>query len=548
MSKKMLVTNALPYANGSIHLGHILEAIQTDIWVRYHRGTGQETYYVCADDAHGAPIMLHAQKLGITPQTLIEQVAQEHEANFAAFYISFDHYHTTDSEENRQLAETVYLRNRAAGHITTRLITQAYDPQEHMFLPDRYVKGECPRCGAPDQYGDNCEKCSATYTPVELKNSYSVISGAKPVERESLHYFFKLTDFEAMLRQWTQESGSVQAEVSHKLAEWFEVGLREWDISRDAPYFGFRIPDTEDKYFYVWLDAPIGYMASFKALCDKKGLDFDEFWSRESGAELYHFIGKDITYFHTLFWPALLEGAGYRKPTAIFTHGFLTTNGEKMSKSRGTFINANNYLEHLDPEYLRYYFAAKLGSGIHDIDLNLSDFVQRVNADLIGKYVNIASRCAGFIKKRFDNTLSGECTEPGLFGSFVEAGELIGECYEKREYGQAAREIMALADRANQYIDEKKPWVIAKETGREQALHDICSVGINLFRLLTIYLQPVLPETARKVCDYLNLDALEWRHRATPLVGHTLNDFSPLMKRIEAAQVEAMLDSAGRNG
>lgn len=544
----MLVTNALPYANGSLHLGHILEAIQTDIWVRYHRGIGQETYYVCADDAHGAPIMLHARKLGITPQALIEQVAQEHKASFAAFYISFDHYHTTDSEENRQLAETVYLRNRAAGHITTRQITQAYDPQEHMFLPDRYVKGECPRCGAPDQYGDNCEKCSATYTPVDLKNPYSVISGATPVEKESLHYFFKLTDFETMLRQWTQESGSVQAEVSHKLAEWFDAGLREWDISRDAPYFGFRIPDTEDKYFYVWLDAPIGYMASFKALCDKKGLDFDEFWSRESGADLFHFIGKDITYFHTLFWPALLEGAGYRKPTAIFTHGFLSTNGEKMSKSRGTFISANNYLEHLDPEYLRYYFAAKLGSGIHDIDLNLSDFVQRVNADLIGKYVNIASRCAGFIKKRFDNILSVECAEPGLFGSFVEAGELIGECYQKREYGQAVREIMALADRANQYIDEKKPWVIAKEAGREQALHDVCSVGINLFRLITIYLQPVLPETARKVCDYLNLDALEWLHRAAPLVGHTVNDFSPLMKRIEAAQVEAMLDSAGRNG
>ncbi|MCA3191969.1 methionine--tRNA ligase [Cupriavidus sp.] len=548
MSKKMLVTNALPYANGSLHLGHILEAIQTDIWVRYHRGTGHETYYVCADDAHGAPIMLHARKLGITPQALIEQVAQEHKANFAAFYISFDHYHTTDSDENRQLVETVYLKNRAAGHIATRLITQAYDPQEHMFLPDRYVKGECPRCGASDQYGDNCEKCSATYTPVELKNPYSVLSGATPVKKESLHYFFKLTDFEPMLRKWSQESGSVQAEVSRKLAEWFEAGLRDWDISRDSPYFGFKIPDTEDKYFYVWLDAPIGYMASFKVLCDKNGLDFDEFWSSESNTELYHFIGKDITYFHTLFWPALLEGAGYRKPTAIFTHGFLNANGEKMSKSRGTFINANNYLDHLDPEYLRYYFAAKLGSGIHDIDFNLSDFLQRVNSDLIGKYINIASRCASFISKRFDNTLSLTCTEPELLASFVEAGKFLGECYEKREYGQAVREIMALADRANQYIDEKKPWIIAKEAGQDQVLHEICSVGINLFRLLTIYLQPVLPETARKVCEYLNLDALEWHHRAQPLVGHTVNDFSPLMKRVEAVQVEAMLESAGRNG
>ena len=542
MCKKMLVTNALPYANGSLHLGHILEAIQTDIWVRYHRSIGREIYYVCADDAHGAPIMLHARKLGITPEELIAQVAKEHKSSFDAFNISFDHYHTTHSEENRQLAEKVYVKNREAGHIATRTITQAYDPIEQMFLPDRYVKGECPRCGASDQYGDNCEKCGAAYSPVELKNPYSVLSGVTPVGKESLHYFFKLADFEPMLKQWTQESGSVQAEVGRKLAEWFAAGLRDWDISRDSPYFGFKIPGAEDKYFYVWLDAPIGYMASFKALCDIRGLDFNEFWSRESDAELFHFIGKDITYFHALFWPALLEGAGYRKPTAIFTHGFLVANGEKMSKSRGTFISADNYMEHLDPEFLRYYFCAKMSSGIHDIDFNPVDFVQRVNADLIGKYVNIASRCAGFLKKGFDSVLSLECAEPELVGEFVEAGEVIGDCYRRREYGQAVRDIMALADRANQYIDEKKPWVLAREEGAGQELHDVCSVGINLFRLITIYLHPVLPVTTGKAQEYLNLGSLAWSSRHVALVGRAVSDFSPLLMRIQSSHVEDMLE------
>ena len=543
MTRRILITSALPYANGSIHLGHLVEYIQTDIWARFQRAQGHETYYVCADDAHGTPIMLHAQKLGISPEALIQQVSEEHQQDFAAFHIAFDHYHSTHSPENRELAQTIYLRNRDKGHIATRTITQAYDPKENMFLPDRFIKGECPRCGAADQYGDNCEACGATYSPTELKNAYSAISGSKPIEKESLHYFFKLADFEDMLKQWTQ-SGSLQPEVSHKLAEWFEAGLREWDISRDAPYFGFEIPDTEDKFFYVWLDAPIGYMASFKALCEKQGLNFDEFWGKDSQAELYHFIGKDIIYFHTLFWPAMLDGADFRKPSAVFAHGFLTVNGQKMSKSRGTFIKASTYLEHLNPEYLRYYFATKLSGHIQDIDLNLEDFAQRVNADLVGKYVNIASRCAGFIKKRFENKLAATCSEPALYDEFVNAGESIATHYEKREYGHAMREIMALADKANQYIDDKKPWVIAKEEGQDQALHDICSVGINLFRVLTTYLQPVLPVTAQKACDYLNLDALAWQECARPLADHTVNTFKPLMQRVDMKHIDAMIESS----
>ena len=543
MTRRILITSALPYANGSIHLGHLVEYIQTDIWARFQRAQGHETYYVCADDAHGTPIMLHAQKLGISPEALIQQVSEEHQQDFAAFHIAFDHYHSTHSPENRELAQTIYLRNRDKGHIATRTITQAYDPKENMFLPDRFIKGECPRCGAADQYGDNCEACGATYSPTELKNAYSAISGSKPIEKESLHYFFKLADFEDMLKQWTQ-SGSLQPEVSHKLAEWFEAGLREWDISRDAPYFGFEIPDTEDKFFYVWLDAPIGYMASFKALCEKQGLNFDDFWEKDSQAELYHFIGKDIIYFHTLFWPAMLDGADFRKPSAVFAHGFLTVNGQKMSKSRGTFIKASTYLEHLNPEYLRYYFATKLSGHIQDIDLNLEDFAQRVNADLVGKYVNIASRCAGFIKKRFENKLAATCSEPALYDEFVNAGESIATHYEKREYGHAMREIMALADKANQYIDDKKPWVIAKEEGQDQALHDICSVGINLFRVLTTYLQPVLPVTAQKACDYLNLEALAWQECARPLADHTVNTFKPLMQRVDMKHIDAMIESS----
>ena len=541
--RRILITSALPYANGPIHLGHLVEYIQTDIWARFQRAMGHETYYVCADDAHGTPIMLHAQKLGITPEALIEKISAEHQADFAAFHIAFDHYHSTHSAENQELANTIYLRNRDKGHIATRTITQAYDPEKNMFLPDRFIKGECPRCGAADQYGDSCEVCGATYSPTELKNAYSAVSGAKPIEKESLHYFFKLADFEDMLKEWTQ-SGSLQPEVQHKLAEWFEAGLREWDISRDAPYFGFQIPETDNKYFYVWLDAPIGYMASFKALCEQKGLNFDEFWGTDSKTELYHFIGKDIVYFHTLFWPAMLEGADFRKPTAVFSHGFLTVNAQKMSKSRGTFIKASTYLDHLNPEYLRYYFATKLGAHVQDIDLNLEDFSQRVNSDLVGKFVNIASRCAGFIKKRFNNQLSPQCAEPKLYQSFVEAGDSIKAHFENREYGHAVREIMALADRANQYIDDKKPWVIAKEEGQDQALHDICSIGINLFRVLATYLQPILPETAEKTATFLNLETLSWQAIAEPLCSHEIKPFKPLMQRIEPKHIEAMTEEA----
>ena len=482
-SRKILITSALPYANGSIHLGHMVEYIQTDIWSRFQKLQGHECYYVCADDAHGTPIMLRARGEGIEPEDLIARVWKEHTEDFAGFGIDFDNYHSTHSDENKACASLIYERNRDAGHIARRTISQAYDPEANMFLPDRFIKGTCPKCGAEDQYGDNCEACGATYSPTELKNPVSAVSGATPIEKDSEHLFFKLADFEKTLKDWHQ-AGHVQAEMANKLDEWFEAGLADWDISRDAPYFGFEIPDAPNKYFYVWLDAPIGYMASFRNLCDKKGIDFDSFWKADSDAELYHFIGKDIIYFHALFWPAMLQGAGFRMPTSVFAHGFLTVDGAKMSKSRGTFVKARTYLKHLNPEYLRYYFAAKLSSKIDDLDLNLEDFAQRVNADLVGKVVNIASRNAGFIKKRFDNKLSATCSEPELYQSFVDAGDQIAAHYENRDYGRAIREIMALADKANQYIDDKAPWVIAKEEGKDQELHDISSVGINLFRVL----------------------------------------------------------------
>ncbi|MEE9158590.1 MAG: methionine--tRNA ligase, partial [Gammaproteobacteria bacterium] len=437
--RKILVTSALPYANGPIHIGHLVEYIQTDIWARFQKMRGHECYYVCADDAHGTPIMLRAQQDGISPEQLIERVGREHRADFADFAIDFDNYHTTRSPENRALANTLYERLRDAGHISRRTIRQAYDPQKKMFLPDRFIRGECPNCGSADQYGDSCEVCGATYSPVDLKNPVSAISGATPVEKESEHYFFKLGDFEAMLKKWTQ-AGHLQREVVNKLEEWFQAGLREWDISRDEPYFGFEIPDAPGKFFYVWLDAPIGYLASFKQLCDREGVDFDAFIGAGSTAEMYHFIGKDIIYFHALFWPAMLEGAGLRTPTAIFAHGFLTVNGRKMSKSRGTFVTARSYLDHLNPEFLRYYFASKLGSGIDDIDLNLEDFVQRVNADIVGKVVNIASRCAGFISKRFDGRLSDDIAAPELLESFIAAGDEIASAYESREYAKAMRD------------------------------------------------------------------------------------------------------------
>ncbi|MEN8166006.1 MAG: methionine--tRNA ligase [Pseudomonadota bacterium] len=540
--RKILVTSALPYANGPIHIGHLVEYIQTDIWVRFQKMRGHQCLYVCADDAHGTPIMLRARQEGIDAETLIARVAQEHQTDFAEFRVGFDNYHSTHSEENRFYSNTIYERNRDGDHIARRTITQAYDPQEQMFLPDRFIKGTCPKCGAEEQYGDNCETCGASYSPAELRNPVSAVSGAVPEQRESDHYFFKLADFETMLREWTR-GGHLQAEVANKLDEWFEAGLQEWDISRDAPYFGFEIPDHPGKFFYVWLDAPIGYMASFKNLCERTdGLEFDDFWSPDSEAELYHFIGKDIIYFHALFWPAMLHGAGFRTPSAIFSHGFLTVDGAKMSKSRGTFIKARTYLDHLNPEYLRYYFAAKLGSGVDDIDLNLEDFAARVNSDLVGKVVNIASRCAGFIKKRFSGRLSGELSEPALFDEFIQVGESIATHYEKREFGRAVREIMALADRANQYIDEAKPWVIAKEAGKEAELQAICSMGLNLFRVLIGYLRPILPGTAEASEAFLQIEPLSWNELANPLQGHQIAKFKPLMTRVDPKRIEDMLE------
>jgi len=544
-SRTLLVTSALPYANGPIHLGHLVEYIQTDIWVRFQKMRGHRCTYVCADDAHGTPIMLRAQQEGIAPEALIARVGEEHRADFAAFGIGFDHYHSTHSPENQELASLIYQRLRQNGHISQRTITQAYDPVKQMFLPDRFIKGECPRCGAADQYGDSCESCGATYSPSDLKNAVSVLSGVRPIEKESLHYFFKLNDFADMLRRWTR-GGHLQAEVSNKLNEWFEAGLQEWDISRDAPYFGFEIPDAPGKYFYVWLDAPIGYMASFKAYCERSGVSFDEYWRKDSRAELYHFIGKDIVYFHALFWPAMLEGAGFRTPTAIFAHGFLTVNGQKMSKSRGTFIKARSYLDHLNPEYLRYYFAAKLSSGIDDLDLNLDDFTQRVNADLVGKVVNIASRCAGFIDKRCEGCLAAELADPELYRDFVAAGETIAAHYEARNYSHAVREIMALADRANQYIDEKKPWLIAKEARRDAELHAVCSMGIHLFRVLTTYLKPVLPRTAAQAELFLQ-DTLDWNSPRTPLLSHRIAPYQPLMTRVDPVLVQAMVEASKEN-
>jgi methionyl-tRNA synthetase len=542
--RHILVTSALPYANGSIHIGHLVEYIQTDIWVRFMKMQGHQCTYVCADDAHGTPIMLNAQKLGITPEELIANTDKEHRADFAEFNIDFDNFHSTHSDENRELAEMIYTRNRDAGHVHSKTIEQYYDPEKEMFLPDRFIKGECPKCGAADQYGDNCEVCSATYSPTDLKNPFSTVSGAKPVMKETEHFFFKLGEFEAMLKEWTG-SGKIQDSIAKKLNEWFESGLQDWDISRDAPYFGFEIPDAPGKYFYVWLDAPIGYMASFKHLCEQRDdLDFDDYWKADSDKEVYHFIGKDIAYFHTLFWPAMLHGANFRTPSGVFCHGFLTVDGTKMSKSRGTFIKARTYLDHLNPEYLRYYFAAKLSNGIEDIDLNLEDFAARVNSDLVGKVVNIASRCAGFIKKKFDGKLASTCTEQDLYHKFVDAGSEIAELFEAREFSQAIRKIMALADQANQYIDAEKPWVMIKEEGKEQHVQNVCSVGLNLFRVLICYLKPVIPTLAEQSEAFLNIDPMVWDSISKPLVDHQINKFKPLMTRIEKEKVEAMVEDS----
>ena len=541
--RRILVTSALPYANGEIHLGHLLEYIQTDIWVRFQKMQGNECHYVCADDAHGTPIMLKADEMGIDPEELIADVSQRHQADFKDFNIEFSQFHSTHSDENRYFSELIYSRLKDSGFIKTRVISQAFDPEKEMFLPDRFIKGECPKCGADDQYGDNCEVCGATYSTTELKNARSVVSGAVPVEKDSEHYFFDLPQFEQQLKDWTN-AGHLQDEVSNKLAEWFDQGLQQWDISRDKPYFGFKIPGTEDKYFYVWLDAPIGYMASFKKLCDNSDLEFDDFFEKGSDTELYHFIGKDIVYFHALFWPATLIGSNFRTPNAIFAHGFLSVNGQKMSKSRGTFIQARTYLETLNPECLRYYYAYKLSSKIDDIDLNLEDFKQRVNSDLVGKVVNIASRSASFVVKKFDKELSNNCCEQGLYDEFVAASSDIAGHYEDRNFGQAMRSIMKLADKANQYIDEKKPWQLAKEEGKMQEVHEITSLAINLFRVLMTYLKPVLPEMAEKSEVFLNVDSLNWDDMKSPLLGHQINKFKPLMTRIEDEQIEAMIESS----
>jgi len=541
--RRILVTSALPYANGEIHLGHLLEYIQTDIWVRFQKMKGNECHYVCADDAHGTPIMLKADEMGIDPEELIAEVSQRHQADFKDFNIEFSQFHSTHSDENRYFSELIYSRLKESGFIKTRVISQAFDPEKEMFLPDRFIKGECPKCGVDDQYGDNCEVCGATYSTTELKNARSVVSGAVPVEKDSEHYFFDLPQFEQQLKDWTN-AGHLQDEVSNKLAEWFDQGLQQWDISRDKPYFGFKIPGTEDKYFYVWLDAPIGYMASFKKLCDNSDIEFDDFFEKGSDTELYHFIGKDIVYFHALFWPATLIGSNFRTPNAIFAHGFLSVNGQKMSKSRGTFIQARTYLETLNPECLRYYYAYKLSSKIDDIDLNLEDFKQRVNSDLVGKVVNIASRSASFVVKKFDKELSNDCCEQGLYDEFVTASSEIAGHYEDRNFGQAMRSIMKLADKANQYIDEKKPWQLAKEEGKMQEVHEITSLAINLFRVLMTYLKPVLPEMAEKSEVFLNVDSLNWNDIKTPLLGHQINKFKPLMTRIEDEQIEAMIESS----
>ena len=543
--RKILVTSALPYANGPIHLGHLLEYIQTDIWVRFQKLRGEQCLYVCADDAHGTAIMLKAEEKGITPEQQIEQVKAEHERDFAAFQIRFDNYYSTHSPENKALSEMIFQRNKDAGYILEKTITQLYDPEKGMFLADRFVRGTCPKCKTADQYGDNCEACGATYSPSELIDPYSAVSGATPVEKETTQLFFDLPKFEPLLREWTR-SGSLQEGVANKLQEWME-DLQPWDISREAPYFGFEIPGYPGKYFYVWMDAPVGYMASFQNLCEREGIDFDDYWKADSDAELYHFIGKDIINFHGLFWPAMLDGAGLRKPTAIFSHGFVTVNGAKMSKSRGTFIMARTYLDHLDPEYLRYYFAAKLNSRVDDFDLNLEDFAQRVNTDLVGKVVNIASRTGNFVKK-FGGRLGDDLDNPLLARESQEAGSRIAAFYEQREFSKAMREIMSLADHANGYIADKAPWSLAKEDGKEQEVLAICTTALNVFRLLVLYLKPVLPGLAERAEAFLDIPPLTWADADTLLLDHPINKFKPLLSRVDMAHIEAMLaDSRDTN-
>ena len=543
MQRKILATSALPYANGPIHLGHMVEYIQTDIWVRFQRMMGNQCYFVCADDAHGTPIMLRARSENISPEQLIQKYKQEHEKDFADFNIGFDNYHSTHSEENRELAEYIYLQLKKGGHIHRKTISQAYDAKENLFLPDRFVRGECPRCGAADQYGDSCERCGATYAPSDLKNPVSVLSGLPPELRESEHLFVRLSDFTDMLQEWVSNE-LAQTEAKNKLKEWFDVGLTDWDISRDAPYFGFEIPEEVDKYFYVWLDAPIGYIASFKNLCERENIDFDAYWKDDSQTEVYNFIGKDILYFHTLFWPAMLHGAGFRKPTDVFTHGFLTVNGKKMSKSRGTFIMARTYLDHLDPEYLRYYYAVKLNERIEDLDLNLEDFIQRINSDLVGKVVNIASRCSKFITGKFAGKLSSELDNPDLYKELTEASKSIADAYEGRSFSRAMREIMALADKANQYVNDEQPWVISKDPSARDKLHNVCTQGINMFRVLIYYLSPVVPQLAQRTAEFLNDPIDLWKRIDEPLLDHEISGFVHLLQRIQKKDVDAMSEAS----
>ena len=539
--RRILITSALPYANGPIHLGYLLEAVQTDIWARFQRLRGHECYYVCADDTHGTPVMLRAQSQGITPEQLIEQVNHEHRRDLADMLIDLDNFGSTHSPENKALCDQLYLAHRKAGYIDRRSVSQAYDEKASMFLPDRYVKGICPVCSTPDQYGDSCEHCGSTYTPADLKNPISVVSGSTPVWRQSEHYFFKLSAFEKPLKSWVGSS-AVQESVARKLEEWFSQGLKDWDISRDAPYFGFEIPDAPGKYFYVWFDAPIGYLASFTQLCARTGLIFEDFFKIDSNTELHHFIGKDILYFHALFWPAVLQAAGMRRPTAVHAHGFVTINGQKMSKSRGTFITARRYLEHFPAEFLRYYFASKLSSGIDDLDMNLDEFATRLNSDIVGKLVNIASRCSGFISRMSAGVLAPTLHDAALFETFAAAGDGIAQAYEDRDTALAVREIMALADRANQYIDAQKPWILAKDPANAPAVQAVCTQGLNLFRVLMIYLQPVLPQMAAKARVFLGEKDWQWSHAAAPLLGTGINAYEPLATRLDPKAVQRLIE------
>jgi len=541
--RQILVTSALPYANGAMHLGHMLEYIQTDIWARFQRAQGHECYFAWADDAHGTPVMLWARSEGKSPEELIDMMNEEHKTDFRDFGISFDNYSSTHSEYNREQVEKIYLRLDEGGYIDRRNIKQLYDEKEGMFLPDRFIRGTCPKCGTEDQYGDSCESCGSTYAPTDLVNPRSAISGSAPVLRESEHYFVRLADFEQRLKEW-MGSGALQPEIANKMQEWFTDGLRDWDISRDAPYFGFLIPGTKDKYFYVWVDAPVGYVASFRELCEREGLDFDAWWEPGSTAEVHHFIGKDIVYFHTLFWPAMLMGARMRTPTAVYAHGFLTVGGAKMSKSRGTFIRARTYLNHLHPDYLRYYFAAKLGPGTGDIDLNLEDFIARVNSDVVGKVVNIASRCAGFIQRKFDGMLAEKLPQPELYDNFIEQRKAIAADFEGRNYQSVVRRIMALADEANRYIDNEKPWQQIKQEGMEDHVQAVCTQGINLFKVLITYLAPILPFTLGKASEFLGQDLQQWQTLDQALLGVKINAFQPLLTRIDPVKIAAMVENS----